>query len=401
MASTEHHLTARPLHVPLDLVRDFDFLADAALLAGPHAHMREIGHSYPPLFWTPRHGGHWLIGNHAMLAEVTADTERFSNRHRGLPQTENDIRLIPLNMDPPEHSRYRMPVNRYFSPRAVAVLAPVIRTMSIDLITQALARPKCNFLHEIAETLPVTLFMTMAGMPSGRVKEFRVLAEQATADPDGRVRERAHASIAEILADTVHARFAERQDDVISHLIDADIDGRKPDFEEVLSYAVLLFLGGLETVVNSLCFAALHLAEHPQLQAQLRTQPEAVPAAVEEFLRLYGIAMPVRLVTRDTELAGVELRKGDIIQLLIPAANYDAAVYPEPATFRLDRRAPHVTFNMGPHRCLGANLARLELRIFFEEWLRLTPTYRLDPDRPPRFIGGLNLAVRSLDLEWM
>jgi cytochrome P450 len=400
MTSTHSYLTARPKHVPADLVRDFDFLADPILLAGPHAYMREIGRSYPPLFWTPRHGGHWLIGKHALLAEVTADSERFSNRHRGLPQMEKDIRLIPLNMDPPEHSRYRMAINRHFSPRAVAALEPVIRAMAIDLITQALAKPKCNFLHQIAETLPVTLFMTMAGMPSGRVKEFRVLAEQATADPDGLVREQAHHAIAGILAETVHARIAERQNDVISQLIDTDIGGRKPDFEELLSYAVLLFLGGLETVVNSLCFATLHMAEHPQLQAQLRMQPNSVPAAVEEFLRLYGIAMPVRRVTRDTELDGVELRQGDVIQLLIPAANYDAAVYPKPEYFQLNRRA-HVTFNMGPHRCLGANLTRLELQVFFQEWLRLTPPYRLDPDRPPRFIGGLNLAVRSLDLEWM
>ena len=389
-----------PAHVPAHLVYPFDYISDPALLREPHERMRRIAAEAPGLFWTPCYGGHWVARTRRLLSEITLDPVRFSSKTRGIPDSGRDLDLIPLTYDPPTHSMYRIPLNKPFSVKGVAPLEDTIRRMSSQLIDAVIDGEGCNFLHDVAEPLPVLLFMTMAGMPTDRLKEFRHLAEQATADPDGTVRSRAFLQIAVILSDTVRARIAEPRDDIISQVIAADLDGRRPTFEEVVNYAVLLFLGGLETVVNAIGFGTRHLALHPTLQAAMRADPAQIPSMIEEMLRMYGIAMTIRRVTGRTQLGGIDLDEGDRILLLIPAVNYDTDAFADAAAFCPGRKEAHVTFNTGPHRCLGANLARLELRIFFEEWLRRTPGFRLDADRPPRFLGGLNLAVRSLDLTW-
>jgi cytochrome P450 len=272
--------------------------------------------------------------------------------------------------------------------------------MTDALIDAVIDKGRCEFLHEVAEPLPVVLFMQMAGLPSDRIKEFRHLAEEATASPDPAARGAALGAIGAILAETVTARIAEPRDDLISHIITADVGGRKLEFGEVVNYAVLLFLGGLETVVNAISFSVRYLALHPDVQDGLRADPASLPRAIEELLRLHGIPMTARRVATDTRLGDVELRQEDLVMLLLPAINYDPAAYSDAGSFCPMRKESHVSFNMGPHRCMGANLARLELRVFFEQWLARVPRFRLDPAKPPRFFGGLNLAVRSLDLEW-
>jgi cytochrome P450 len=392
--------SAIPDHVPPHLIYEFDYIGDPAILAQPHERMKQIAAEAPPLFYTPYYGGHWVARSRQVLEQITLHPDVFSNHSRGIPRMETQPVLIPLTFDPPEHTTYRMPLNKHFSAKAVARLSENIHTMSNGLIDAVIEQGGCNFLHDIAEPLPVILFMQMAGMPTDRLKEFRLLAEQATAAPDPAIRQSAFGRIAEILSEVITARMAEPRDDLISHLIAADLDGRKPSFEELRSYAVILFLGGLETVVNAISFSILHLAQDPSLQSELRAAPEKLPQAIEEFLRLYGIAMSVRRVTRDTEIAGAIVKEDESILLLIPAVNYDAEAFATPTAFCPHRKEQHVTFNMGPHRCIGANLARLELKIFLTEWLRRVPRFRLDTTKPPSFIGGLNLAVQSLDLKW-
>jgi cytochrome P450 len=272
--------------------------------------------------------------------------------------------------------------------------------MTHELIDNVIDRGGCDFLAEVAEPLPVTLFMQMAGMPTGRLAEFRVLAEEATASAEGSVRQKAFVQIGEILAEVIRARQVERRDDLISRLLDARIDGNPPTFTEMVNYAVLLFLGGLETVVNAISWGMRHLAIDQALQAQVRAQPELITPAVEEILRLYAVASTVRRVTTGHSIRDVKFETNDSVLLLIPAVNYDPAAYKDPGACILGRPEPHVTFNSGPHRCLGANLARLELRTFFTEWLQRVPPHRLDPERPATFVGGLNLGVRSLPLLW-
>lgn len=392
--------TPKPAHIPDSLVVDFDYIHDEGIIRGPHARMREIANTTPPLFWTPYYGGHWVARGRDALAEVATHPETFSSKSRGIPPVDHEVNLIPLTMDPPVHSSYRIPINPHVSVRAVALLEGAVRDMTNALIDGVIDKGGCEFLHEVAEPLPVVLFFRLCGMPTDRLAEFRLLAEQATADPDAAVRAQAFHKIGEILAPIVKSRMEKQEDDLISKLYAGGVDGRLMSFEELLNYSVLLFLGGLETVVNALCFTTHNLATHPELQAKLRADPSQIPEAVEEFLRLHGIAFTVRRAVKDTTVGDAHIKADEHVMLMPPAANYDPKYYEDSANFCPGRQTPHVTFNMGPHRCMGANLARLELRVFLEQWLSRVPSFRLDPDKAPVFFGGLNLAVRSLNLKW-
>ncbi|HEY0094905.1 MAG TPA: cytochrome P450 [Archangium sp.] len=394
-----------PAHVPPELVYEYDIAMDPRLLDDPHARMRSLIREAPPIFFSPFNGGQWMVTRKKTIVDMTTNPEVFSSGVLDVSGEQKDpqqgLKLIPIGMDPPQHTAYRTPLNQPLSAKAVAGLETAIRAMTNELIDKVLGAGRCDFFSDIAEPLPVTLFMKLAGMPTDRLAEFRHLATQATsATVDAATREGTFKRIAGILAETIKARQEKREDDLISHLLDVNINGRNPTFQEMLGYSIALFLGGLETVVNALSFGVRHLARDQELQAKLRADPSLLPGAIEELLRLYGIASTVRQVMRDEVCHGVQFKKGDTVSLLLPAANYDDAAFPNPEQFILGRKEQHQTFNTGPHRCVGLNLARLEMKVFYQEWLKRVPPFRLDPEKKPRFLGGFNLAIASLPLVW-
>jgi cytochrome P450 len=209
----------------------------------------------------------------------------------------------------------------------------------------------------------------------------------------------AHRNVAAMMKPLIEARQAERGNDLISWLLEADIDGRPITYDELQAYCLLLFAAGLDTVANSMGFGMNYLAADVALQERLRAQPEMIPEAVEEFLRKYAVAMPGRTVTRDAEFGGVQIRAGERVMLMFPGANTDPTIFPDPEAFDLDRENKvHLSFNSGPHRCVGSHLARLELRVLYEEWFKRMPNVRLDPERPTQYRTGVTLAVHSLRL---
>jgi cytochrome P450 len=398
-----------PEHVPPELVYEYDNARDPRMLEDPHARMRSLILEAPPIFFSPYNGGHWFVTRKKAIVDITMNPEVYSNaffsasgEHSGEHKDpQQDMKLLPISVDPPQHTAYRAPLNQPLSAKSVAGLETAIRAMTNELIDKVLAAGRCDFFSEIAEPLPVTLFLKLAGMPTDRLAEFRHLATQATsATVDAATREATFKRIAGILAEVIKSRQEKREDDLISRLLDANINGRNPTYQEMLGYSILLFLGGLETVVNALSFSVLHLARDQELQGKLRADPSLLPGAIEELLRLYGIASTPRRVTRDTTCHGVQFKQGDMLLLLLPAANYDDAAFPNPEQFIMGRTEPHMTFNTGPHRCVGLNLARLEMKVFYQEWLKRVPPFRLDPQEKPRFMGGFNLAIMSLPLVW-
>ncbi|MDI1445205.1 cytochrome P450 [Polyangium sp. 6x1] len=394
-----------PAHVPPELVYDYDSSRDPRMLEDPHARMRSLVLEAPPIFFSPHNGGHWFVTRKKAIVDITMNPEIYSNSLFGgsgeheAPQP--GFMMLPIGVDPPQHTAYRAPLNQPLAAKSVAGLESAIRDMTNELIDKVLGAGRCDFLSDIAEPLPVTLFMKLAGMPTNRLAEFRELATQATsATVDHATREQTFKRIAGILAESIKSRQEKREDDLISWLLDANIHGRNPTFQEMLGYSITLFLGGLDTVVNALSFGVRHLARDQELQAKLRADPSLLPAAIEELLRLYGVASPPRMVTRDVVFHGVQLKQGDALLLLLPAANYDDAAFLDPEQFILGRTEQHMTFNTGPHRCVGLNLGRLEMKVFYQEWLRRVPPFRLDPKAPARFTGGFNLAVTTLPLVW-
>ncbi len=394
---------AVPSHVPADRVVDYDvyqgllYSASGDLHDGLYRIAEDRGRG---IFWTPHNGGHWFINDYELLFEAARKPELFSSTEMTIPPVPEEPRLIPLFLDPPEHGLFRAPLMRQFTPGKMLALEAGIREFTNELIDAIEAQGRCEFVEAIAEPLPIKIFMRIMGMPLDRLREFRNwILDMLSSDDDRRAS--SYANIAELMDGLIRERQAEPRDDLISHLLSLEIGSRPITYEETQAYCLLLFAAGLDTVANALAFGMNFMAGRPDLQERLSTDPALIPEAVEELLRKFGVPMPARTASRDFSFAGAQIRKGERVMLMLPAANLDPKVFPDPYTFDLDREnKAHVAFNVGPHRCIGSHLARIELRVFWEEWLRRIPRFRHDPDRPATFRAGLTLAVHELGIAW-
>ncbi|MCX7865449.1 MAG: cytochrome P450, partial [Novosphingobium sp.] len=207
--------------------------------------------------------------------------------------------------------------------------------------------------------------------------------------------------IGDAMLDRILARRNDPKDDIISLLWSVEIEGQPMSLELMEDYCCLLFVAGLDTVINAMTYGIRHLARDPGLQAQLRANPDAIVEATEELLRLYSFTGPVRRVTCDTELEGRQLKAGDIVFVYLAGVDLDPRVFPDPGTFDLARENKnHLIFGAGPHRCLGSHLARIELQTLYRVVLDRLPEFRLDPEDQPVFHPGNVLSVSKLPVRW-
>ncbi|MCW1427626.1 cytochrome P450 [Novosphingobium sp. JCM 18896] len=404
-----------PAHVPPEAVYDFDMRADPGLLANPHERVREMLREAPPVFWTPRNGGRWIAIGHPEIFQASRDPENFSS---GLMPREmlaaamammpKDMPRIPqatpITMDPPEHGKFRGPLQKTFSPRAAMNQIEEIRGLCDELIDKVIDQGHCDFIAAIAEPLPVTVFLKMMGLPVSRLAEFRELVHEFlanTASGDMMASAAMSRKVADAMLADILARKDDRRDDIISLLWATEIDGEPMTLELMEDYAVLLFIAGLDTVINGMGFGVRHLATHPELQEKLRAEPELIVEAAEELLRRYSFTIPMRRVAQDTTLGGFDLKQGEWLALYIPGADLDPREFAEPERFDLDRENKvHIAFGAGPHRCLGAHLARVELQVLYQQLLTRLPPFRLDPDASAAFHSGNIIAFDSLPIRW-
>ncbi len=397
-ANVHSGLVPIPAHVPPNLVFDFDYETDAALLRDPHARLAELVEQAPAIFFTPRNGGQWVFIGYKALFEATRTPDLFSSRPSLMPNGEMSPTLLPLMVDPPEHGHYRAPLNTAFSPRSMKALEGDIRTLARELIDAVIDSGKCDFLKAIAEPLPVSVFLRLMGLPQERMVEFRD-AIRTLQEPTSDGAE--IYAIAGIMEPFIQTRREQPEDDLISRLWALQIEGRPISIDEMRNYCILLFIAGLDTVINAISFTVRHLAGDLALQSKLRADPALIPVAVEEMLRKYGIVTTPRKITRDQDFQGVSLRAGDRVQLVLAAGNLDPAGFANPKQFDLGRETvSHLTFNAGPHRCVGAHLARIEMHVICEEVLSRMPEFRLDPDSPARFHSGGIIGVDTLGILW-
>ncbi len=413
-AATVSEATPVPDHVPESLVYDFDMFMDPAYRADPHKRILDLIDQAPPVFWTPRNGGHWMLVGHAANFEAARDVESFSSEVIPYEQMEELLeqlagesgripRAYPINLDPPMHGIYRKPLQGVFSPRTINELKESIRKLAGELLDEVADAGGCEFMSCVAEPLPVRVFLRMLGLPVEKLPEYRALVRahlhaQASPSPAGAI-ERLQ-KVAGAMHDTILERKENPRDDIISMLWGVEIDGRSITLEDIENYGVLLFIAGLDTVMQGMGHGVRHLAEHPELQEQLRQSPDLISNATEELMRRYTFTVPPRRVARDIEFQGVTMKKDERAMLFLPGADLDPAEYDYPAAFDLNREGAHIAFNAGPHRCLGSHLARVELNILYEELLSRLPTFRIDPDRPPRFNCGHVVGVDELHLLW-
>ena len=395
-----------PEHVDPARVIEFNVFADHRYGEHIHPHVAllgladEIGRG---IFWSPYNGGHWVLNSHELIFEAKRTPEIFSNIGvASLPPMPPELEpwMPPLGLDAPEHMKYRMPLMKAFAPDKVRAMEGDVRALAAKLIDGFRGRGHCEFVDELAEPLPLIIFMKLMGMDVSRLKEFRSWVKLM---PSGVIEERtqAHNNINAMMGDLITARRALREDDLISTLIDCEIDGKKLDERQMLGLSMLLFGAGLDTVTNTLSLGMEHIARDPALQDRLRAEPHMIPEAVEELMRLYDVTLSVRRVGKDAKFHGVSMKQDDRVLLVNANGDTDPALYPDGAVFDLDRaNKTHLTFGVGPHRCAGAHLARLELRVFLEEWFRRMPNVRLDPARPVAYRYSLLLSAENVDLLW-
>ena len=243
----------------------------------------------------------------------------------------------------------------------------------------------------------------MFGLPVEKEREYRELAKKhlSVISPDLSENMLMMKDIGAVMRETIIDRRDHRKDDLISMLWSLELEGEPMTLDLMLSYCVILFIAGLDTVVNALGFGIRHLATDPELQRELRAHPELIPNASEEMLRRYSFVAPIRVLKKDNEFRGLQLKEGERVMMFIPGASVDASVYPDPTAFDMHReRLSHMAFGAGPHYCVGAYLARLELKIMYETILKKLPEFRLDPDHPPTFHGSIIAGPSSVHLIW-
>lgn len=395
-------LAARPDHVKPELVREFDFYHPSGIEhTAVHLAWNAL-HAEPDIFWTPYYGGHWVLTRGEDIKLVQGDTDRFSNAVVSLPREEGrTIRMAPLEIDVPEHAAFRTLLNPAFTPRAVRVLEENARKLAIALIDDLVPNGHCDFVSDFAQKLPTTVFLQMMNLPLEQRAKFVGWAGELLHAAEGSAKAAAMGKIMGYLAQVIAERTAVPGDDLISKAVQAKASGQLKTDEDVLGLVAQLFVGGLDTVANMLSFSTWYLAENPLQRQRLIEDPALIPAAAEEFLRRFAVASTTRVVKEDTEVAGAFLRKGDIVMVSTPLAGLDDRLYEKPLDVDFNRRGTaHNSFGNGPHRCVGAPLARAELKIFLEEWLKRVPAFSLAPGTKVETRSGSVLSVVSLPLVW-
>jgi cytochrome P450 len=324
--------------------------------------------------------------------------------------------LIPLNVDPPEHSKYRKLLDPLFAPRRMDEQEEDIVRRVNGLIDQFIDRGECNFSEEFADLFPSSVFLGLMGLPEQELRMFLRLRDgilhpekfdpDAILDPEKRaaVMNATGQEIYAYFGDLIEKRSRQPTDDIVSRFLAAEVGGEKLHREEILDILFLFLIAGLDTVSDSLtCFYAF-LAKHPDHRRQIVADPSVIPAAVEELLRWESPvpAGPPRVAIVDTELPnGTVVKSGTAIVPNYGAANVDPQGCEAPFEVRFDRNPnPHIAFGGGVHRCLGSHLARRELRATLREWHRRIPEYRIKPGHEKlEYPPGLR-HVRNLVLIW-
>jgi len=382
----------------------FNFRGIAAIDTDPWSQLHALN-SAPELFYSPELGGHWCAVRREVVIEVLRNADVFSSRQVRVPPLEREIPSIPHHLDPPDHGKYRLSVVGLFGHRVLDALSGDIRETARRLAARFAAKNSGEFVEEFALRMPVEIFMRLCGLPLERREELTAWVHSFFHGTDAEETNLAHRKTVAFLSgwldDYLDAREA-NPSYIMTSLLDAKIDGRPLNRDEMLSILITLFNGGLDTVAAQMSHIVRHLAEHPAEREELLKNPGMIPEAVEELLRRYSIISIGRVVRRDAEFRGMSLRQGEMVLCLISAAGLDETQFPNALTVDFGRanKTKHCAFGSGAHMCVGAPLARLELRIMLEELLPHLPDLRVVPGTRFSYYTGVTLGLHSLPLTW-
>jgi cytochrome P450 len=355
-----------------------------------------------PVAHTERYGGVYLPLRHADICAIANDPAHFSSRsvvvrNFASPQYSNP----PINSDPPEHAEHRRLLLPAFGPEAIRRLEPRTRTVCRETLDDLRERTHCDAATGYARHIPSRVIAIMLGLPEGDGDLFLRWIYQ-TLDAGAVDATAGNAALVE-MTDYLSRCVAERRrapaDDLISYLLAEGSERVALSEEHIVGTLRLLLLAGIDTTWSTISVGLLHLASHEADRTLLAQRPALIESAVEEFLRAYSPVTMARLVARDHEMAGTTFRAGQMVLLPFAAANRDPDVFGSPDRVILDRAANrHVAFGFGRHRCIGAGLARMEIRVALEEWLAQFPSFRRDYAWPIVWSKGTVRGPRTVPL---
>ena len=406
MADVDPAITARPAHVPAERVFDFDLFDMPGAQDDIQLAMRAFQQNCPDIFWTPRNGGHWVVTRADDIARMHQDWQHFSNDSYLIPKKPPELpKELPLECDPPRHTELRKPLSVAFMPKVIHALEGKIRALAIELIENVQARGHCEFVDEIGQALPISIFLDLANLPRSDRQYLQTLAHEAVHSPTQEQRFAGYAKVYDYLSPVIRERRENPGEDLMSKLVNASDGGKLISEPDAFSYASLVLLGGLDTVASLLGLVIRFLAREPEIRREIISNLDDegfMRSASEELMRRHGVAVTARLVVEDITLKDTELKAGEMVCVMHPLSGLDERFIPDPLTLDL-RRVPvntHTIFSGGPHICPGSVLARKELMIFLQEWLRRIPEFDLAPGSQPTTTTAAVCCLHNLRLVW-
>lgn len=346
-----------------------------------------------PVHKTPNpHGGHvWSLFRHDDITAVSKDAETFSSSEKGIFLQPDQVapldlvRNVVLYKDPPDHSRYRAVLQPFFTPKAVARLEDLVQRRVTKVLDEVIEDGHCDFVEDVAVPIPLGVLTEIMGVPDEDIPKFYKWTEliekaQRSSEPGQAVD--TFVEMAGYLHGSVQAQLEAQQDTLVKRLKEAEVDGQSLDENELMTFFALLAFAGNDTTRNTCANGINYLLDRPDQMARLRENPEAIEGAVEEMLRYSSVVQWfARTATKETEIRGQKIVKGDLVVMWYGSASRDEEVFEDPQTFDVGREkaSQHKAFGGGGrHSCLGKHLARLELRTIFADVLRRMPDIERD-----------------------
>ena len=391
-----------PAHPPVtDWVNDFDH-TDPAWTENPFPIWDEL-RAASPVVHTDRFNGCYLPTTYQAVREIANDTEHFSSRRVIVRDERPEVTrnaAPPITSDPPEHKPAKQLLLPPFTPDAMKKLEPRVRAICNELIDEFIADGECDAAARYTKYIPVRAIAHMLGIPESDsdlfIKWIHMILELSIKDESTLMQ--AVQEMTAYFAAHIEARKQHPTDDLITTLMSAkDRDGQPLDDSHVLGSLRLLLIAGIDTTWSAIGSSLWHLAKTPSDRERLTAEPELIPTAVEELLRAYSPVTMAREVMKETTISGCPVKPGNMVLLSFPAANRDPAMFPDADKVVIDRKENrHAAFGLGIHRCVGSNLARMEMVVAIEEWLKRIPEFRLDPAGQVTWSQGTVRGPRQL-----
>ena len=393
-----------PDHVPPELIRQAGIIYSPEFLADPYKFFAGMHEKFPPIFYdVGPFGNAWVLTKHEDALFALRHAEYFSNEDATpFPRDPEDyFYFIPIEVDPPEHRKYRNIVDPIVSPQGVLKLEERIRALANELIDDIIDKGECEFDEAFGRPLPVLVFLDLMGLPRDMCDTFVSWAMALLHSNDRAIMGQTLKTIGDYLKTAIADKQANPDAGLVSRIVHAEIDGKPISEKEAFGFATFLFIAGLDTVFATLNNMWLWLARNPERRQEIIDNPENINAQVEDLLRVFSVTFSGRTVAQDIEMHGVQLKKGDKITSILPACNFDPDVFPNPTEVNFHRPKKIIlAFTVGVHSCMGAHLARLEIKIALQEWLKRIPDFKVKPGAETIYRPGGVIGPESVPLVW-